>query len=61
MFRVLHDVIHPVTREPLLAVGQLIRYMELVALSEEFGFDMPKHLHQNGTIEIVPSPFTIGE
>ena len=54
MFVVLENVIHPVTREPLLAVGQLIRYMELAALSEEFGFDMPKHLHQNGVIEVLP-------
>ena len=53
MFVVLKEVIHPVTREPLLAVGQLIRYMELVALSEEFGFDMPKHLHQNEVIQVV--------
>jgi hypothetical protein len=53
MFIVLQNVIHPVTREPLLAVGQLIRYMELVALSKEFGFDMPKHLHQTGVIQVV--------
>jgi len=55
MFIVLLDVLHPITLEPLLSVGQLIRYAELVALSDEFGFDAPKHLHQNDVIRIAPT------
>jgi|LakMenE18May11ns_1017448.scaffolds.fasta_scaffold7166821_2 hypothetical protein len=55
MFLVLQDVIDPITRDPLLSVGQKINGAELMRLSDEWGFDMPKHLHQNGVIQYVPN------
>jgi hypothetical protein len=53
MFLVLVDVVNPITREPLLSVGQKISGSELMRLSKEWGFDAPKHLHQNGVIKYI--------
>jgi DNA mismatch repair protein MutH len=53
MFLVFHEVIHPVTREPLLTVGQKITGSALTALSKEFGFDMPEHLAKQGIIQYI--------
>ena len=55
MFLVLQDVIDPITRDPLLSVGQKISGSELMRLSAEWGFDAPKHLLQNGVIQYVPN------
>lgn len=55
MFLVLQAVINPITRDPLLSVGQKISGSELMRLSAEWGFDAPKHLHQNGVIRYVPN------
>ena len=53
MFLVLQPVINPITRAPLLSVGQKISGSELMRLSAQWGFDAPKHLHQNGVIRYV--------
>ncbi len=53
MFLVFYEVIHPVTRKPLLAVGQKITNSELTALSKEFGFDTPKQLQKQGVIHYI--------
>ena len=53
MFLVLQAVINPITRAPLLSVGQKISGSELMRLSAEWGFDSPKHLHQTGVIRYV--------
>lgn len=53
MYLVFIEVTHPVTREPLLTVGQKITGRELMALSKEFGFDLPKHLQRQGVIQYI--------
>jgi hypothetical protein len=56
MFLVFYEVIHPVTRLPLLTVGQKITGTALMAMSKEFGFDMPKHLLKLGVIQYIANP-----
>ena len=55
MFLVLQEVIDPITRDPLLSVGQKISGNELMRLSAEWFFDIPRHLLQNGVIKHVPN------
>ena len=53
MFLVFYAVFHPVTREPLLTVGQKITNSELIALSENFNLDTPKQLQKQGVIHYI--------
>jgi hypothetical protein len=53
MFLVFYEVIHPITREPLLTVGQKITNSELMALSENFSLDTPKQLQKQGVIHYI--------
>jgi hypothetical protein len=54
MFLVLQEVIDPITRDPLLSVGQRINGTELMRLSAEHGFDETQCLLEHEVIQRVP-------
>jgi hypothetical protein len=53
MFLVLLAVVNPITREPVLSVGQKISKADLELLSWDLGMDAPKCLARMGVIKYI--------